>query len=197
MIAAAGAVGSDRTANNPTRERGRTAADPTPIWATFPAMIHRAARLDGLGTTIFTEMTALAQATGAINLGQGFPDEDGPAAVIDAAVDALRGGHNQYAPLPGVPPLRDAILAHQREHYGLEHEDVLVTFGATEAIASSMLALCEAGRRGRRDRTVLRLLPGGRGVRRRRRRGPSRCARPISRSIPKRCAPRSPRARAC
>jgi N-succinyldiaminopimelate aminotransferase len=108
-------------------------------------MIHRAARLDGLGTTIFTEMTALAQATGAINLGQGFPDEDGPAAVIDAAVDALRGGHNQYAPLPGVPPLRDAILAHQRERYGLEHEDVLVTFGATEAIASSILALCETG----------------------------------------------------
>jgi N-succinyldiaminopimelate aminotransferase len=108
-------------------------------------MTHRAARLNGLGTTIFTEMTALAMQTGAINLGQGFPDEDGPSAVIEAAVDALRTGHNQYAPLPGVPPLRDAILDHQRERYGLHHEDVLVTFGATEAIASSVLALCDPG----------------------------------------------------
>ncbi len=108
-------------------------------------MPHRAARLDGLGTTIFTEMTALAQSTGAINLGQGFPDEDGPAAVIEAAVQALREGHNQYAPLPGVPALRDAVLDHQRERYGLDHEDVLVTFGATEAIASAVLALCDPG----------------------------------------------------
>jgi N-succinyldiaminopimelate aminotransferase len=81
-----------------------------------------AARLDGLGTTIFTEMTALAVRTGAINLGQGFPDTDGPAAVVEAAVAALRGGENQYAPLPGVPVLRDAVLAHQREWYGLEPE---------------------------------------------------------------------------
>jgi N-succinyldiaminopimelate aminotransferase len=108
-------------------------------------MTHRAARLDGLGTTIFTEMTALAVQTGAINLGQGFPDEDGPSAVLEAAVDALRNGHNQYAPLPGVPPLRDAIRQHQHERYGLDHEDVLVTFGATEAIASSVLALCDPG----------------------------------------------------
>jgi N-succinyldiaminopimelate aminotransferase len=108
-------------------------------------MAHRAARLAGLGTTIFTEMTALAQETGAINLGQGFPDEDGPAAAIEAAVDALRGGHNQYAPLPGVPALRDAVLAHQRTYYGLEHEQVLITFGATEAIAAALLALCDPG----------------------------------------------------
>jgi N-succinyldiaminopimelate aminotransferase len=113
--------------------------------ATFPAMTPRASRLNGLGTTIFTEMTALAQASGAINLGQGFPDEDGPSVVIEAAVAALHQGHNQYAPLPGVPPLRDAILNHQREHYGLEHEDLLVTFGATEAIASAVLALCDPG----------------------------------------------------
>jgi N-succinyldiaminopimelate aminotransferase len=105
----------------------------------------RAARLDGLGTTIFTEMTALAQRTGAINLGQGFPDVDGPSAAIEAVVEALRGGENQYAPLPGVPALRDAVLDHQRDHYGLEPEDVLVTFGATEAIAASMLALCDPG----------------------------------------------------
>ena len=104
-----------------------------------------AARLSGLGTTIFTEMTALAVRTGAINLGQGFPDTDGPAAVIEAAVDALRGGENQYAPLPGVPALREAIFEHQRRWYGLEPEDALVTFGATEAIASAVMGLCDPG----------------------------------------------------
>ena len=104
-----------------------------------------AARLAGLGTTIFTEMTALAARTGAINLGQGFPDTDGPASVIEAAVDALRGGENQYAPLPGVPALREAVLEHQRDWYGLEPEDVLITFGATEAIAAALLGLCDPG----------------------------------------------------
>jgi N-succinyldiaminopimelate aminotransferase len=107
--------------------------------------MRAAARLDGLGTTIFTEMTALAARTGATNLGQGFPDTDGPDSVIEAAVAALRGGENQHAPLPGVPALREAVLAHQRDFYGLEPEDVLVTFGATEAIAAALLALCEAG----------------------------------------------------
>jgi N-succinyldiaminopimelate aminotransferase len=90
-------------------------------------------------------MTALAVRTGAINLGQGFPDTDGPPAVIDAAVAALRGGENQYAPLPGVPALREAVLEHQRAWYGLDPEDVLVTFGATEAIASALLGLCDPG----------------------------------------------------
>lgn len=104
-----------------------------------------AQRLAGLGTTIFTEMTALAQQTGAINLGQGFPDEDGPEAAVEAAVAALRGGENQYAPLPGVPTLREAVLEHQRERYGLEPEDVLITFGATEAIAAAVLGLCDPG----------------------------------------------------
>ena len=104
-----------------------------------------ATRLDGLATTIFTEMSALAARTGAINLGQGFPDTDGPESVIEAAIAALRRGENQYAPLPGVPALREAVLAHQRDFYGLEPEDVLVTFGATEAIAAALLALCEAG----------------------------------------------------
>jgi N-succinyldiaminopimelate aminotransferase len=108
-------------------------------------MDRHATRLDGLGTTIFTEMTALAASTGALNLGQGFPDTDGPAAVVEAAVAALRGGENQYAPLPGVPTLREAVLEHQRRYYGLEPEDVLITFGATEAIAASLLALCEPG----------------------------------------------------
>jgi N-succinyldiaminopimelate aminotransferase len=108
-------------------------------------MSRRATRLTGLGTSVFTEMTALAQRTGAINLGQGFPDTDGPAEVIEAAVAALRGGENQYAPLPGVPALRAAVMEHQRAHYGLEPEDLLITFGATEAIAAALLALCDPG----------------------------------------------------
>jgi N-succinyldiaminopimelate aminotransferase len=102
-------------------------------------------RLEGLGTTIFTEMTALAERTGAINLGQGFPDVDGPAEAIEAGAAALRSGHNQYAPLPGVPSLLEAVREHQRRWYGLEPEEVLVTFGATEAIAAALLALCNPG----------------------------------------------------
>ncbi len=102
-------------------------------------------RVAGLGTTIFTEMSALALRTGAINLGQGFPDTDGPASVIEAAVGALRAGENQYAPLPGVPALREAVFEHQRSWYGLDPEDVLITFGATEGIASALLGLCDPG----------------------------------------------------
>ncbi len=106
------------------------------------------ARMGGFGTTIFAEMTALATATGAINLGQGFPDEDGPPEVLDAAVEAIRTGHNQYPPGPGVPELRSAISEHQRRFYGLEVDpdrQVLVTVGATEAIAAAVLGLCEPG----------------------------------------------------
>ena len=102
-----------------------------------------ASRLAGFGTTIFTEMSALAERTGAVNLGQGFPDFDGPGEVLEAAAAALRAGHNQYAPLAGVPPLRDAIAAHQSRFYGLSVDDVQVTFGATEAIAAAMLGLLE------------------------------------------------------
>ncbi len=111
-------------------------------------MSRSAARLAGFGTTVFTEYSALAERTGAINLGQGFPDEDGPAEVIEAAVAALRAGHNQYAPLAGVPVLREAIVAHQRRFYGLAVDpgaEVLVTFGATEAIAAALLGLCDPG----------------------------------------------------
>ncbi|MEA2400225.1 MAG: N-succinyldiaminopimelate aminotransferase [Thermoleophilaceae bacterium] len=111
-------------------------------------MTRAAARWQGFGTTIFTEMSALAERTGAINLGQGFPDEDGPAEVLEAAVRAIRDGHNQYAPLPGVPPLREAIAAHQARFYGIEVDpetEVQVTFGATEAIAAALLGLCEPG----------------------------------------------------
>jgi N-succinyldiaminopimelate aminotransferase len=107
-----------------------------------------AERLAGFGTSVFTEMSALAERTGSINLGQGFPDEDGPVAVLDAACAALRAGANQYAPLPGVPALRLAIAEHQRSRYGLEHDpdtEVQVTFGATEAIAAALLGLCDPG----------------------------------------------------
>jgi N-succinyldiaminopimelate aminotransferase len=99
-------------------------------------------------TTIFTTMTALAEKTGAINLGQGFPDEDGPSIVVDAAVEALRAGHNQYAPLLGIPALRGAIAEHQRRRYGIALDpdtQVQVTFGATEALASALLALVQPG----------------------------------------------------
>ncbi|MGW2345389.1 pyridoxal phosphate-dependent aminotransferase [Streptomyces sp. NPDC001661] len=106
-------------------------------------------RLAEFGTTIFAEMTALAVRTGAINLGQGFPDTDGPEQVREAAVRALREGHgNQYPPGPGIPELRTAIAAHQQRRYGMEFDpdrEVLVTAGATEAIAASLLALVEPG----------------------------------------------------
>ncbi len=105
-------------------------------------------RLAGFGTTIFAEMSALAERTGAINLGQGFPDTDGPEEVLEAAVEALRGGHNQYPPGPGIPALRAAIAAHQQRFHGIEVDpdgEVLVTTGATEAIAAALLALCEPG----------------------------------------------------
>jgi N-succinyldiaminopimelate aminotransferase len=93
-------------------------------------------------------MSALAIATGSINLGQGFPDTDGPATVKQAAIDAIEAGHNQYPPGIGVPELRAAIAAHQRRFYRLDFDadaEVLVTAGATEAIAASILALCEPG----------------------------------------------------
>ncbi|WP_405830666.1 pyridoxal phosphate-dependent aminotransferase [Streptomyces sp. NBC_01176] len=106
-------------------------------------------RLTEFGTTIFAEMSALALSTDSINLGQGFPDTDGPAEIREAAVRALRDGRgNQYPPGPGVPELRTAIAVHQKHHYGLSYDpdrEVLVTAGATEAIAASLLALVEPG----------------------------------------------------
>jgi N-succinyldiaminopimelate aminotransferase len=106
-------------------------------------------RLAEFGTTIFAEMSALALSTGSINLGQGFPDTDGPEEVREAAVRALREGRgNQYPPGPGVPELRTAITAHQQRRYGLSYDpdaEVLVTAGATEAIAAALLALLEPG----------------------------------------------------
>ena len=107
-----------------------------------------ASRLRGLGTTVFAEMSALAARTGALNLGQGFPDTDGPPEIIEAAVAALRAGRNQYPPGPGIPELRRAIADHQARFYGLTVDpdtEVLVTTGATEAIAAALLALVEPG----------------------------------------------------
>lgn len=103
------------------------------------------ALLEPFGTTIFAEMSALAVATDAINLGQGFPDTDGPQAVLDAAKAAIDAGRNQYPPGPGFPELLNAVAAHQQRFYGIELDpanQILVTVGATEAIAASILALC-------------------------------------------------------
>ena len=100
------------------------------------------------GETIFAEMSALAAKTGAINLGQGFPDTDGPQEIAELAITAIRDGHNQYPPGLGIKKLRDAISHHQMRFYGLEFDsetEVLVTAGATEAIAASLLAICEQG----------------------------------------------------
>ncbi|XVV13514.1 pyridoxal phosphate-dependent aminotransferase [Actinoplanes sp. CA-131856] len=105
-------------------------------------------RMRPFGTTIFTEMSALAVRTGSINLGQGFPDTDGPAEMLDAAARALREGANQYPPLPGIPALRQAVAAHEQRFWGLSRDadaEIVVTAGATEAVAAAILALCEPG----------------------------------------------------
>jgi N-succinyldiaminopimelate aminotransferase len=107
-----------------------------------------ARRLADVPPTIFTTMSALAVRTGALNLGQGFPDADGPPSVVEAAVRALHEGRNQYAPGPGVPELRHAVARHQRERYGIDLDpdsQVVVTAGATEAIAAAVLALVNPG----------------------------------------------------
>ncbi|MGI8716556.1 MAG: pyridoxal phosphate-dependent aminotransferase [Lapillicoccus sp.] len=106
------------------------------------------ARMQGFGTTIFSEMSALAQQAGAINLGQGFPDTDGPQEMLDAAKAAIDAGCNQYPPGPGVPQLLEAVARHQARFYGIPVDparEVLVTAGATEAIAATVLAFCEPG----------------------------------------------------
>jgi N-succinyldiaminopimelate aminotransferase len=106
------------------------------------------ARMRPFGTTIFTEMSALALRTGSINLGQGFPDTDGPPEMLAAAAEALRTGANQYPPLAGIPALRHAIVAHEERFWGLTRDpdtEVVVTAGATEAVAATILGLCEAG----------------------------------------------------
>ena len=119
----------------------------------IPGAWRRTARGAGLlgpgdvpAPTIFAEMTALAARTGAVNLGQGFPDEDGPAEVLAAAQEAIRAGANQYAPGRGVPELLQSVAAHQKRFYGLDVDpdrEVVVTAGATEALAATLLALVD------------------------------------------------------
>ena len=107
-----------------------------------------ATRLRSIPPTIFSEMSALAVRTGSLNLGQGFPDQDGPPGAVEAAVEALRTGRNQYPPGPGYPELREAVAAHQLRHYGIELDptsEVVVTAGATEALAAAIFALVNPG----------------------------------------------------
>ncbi|MEU0091437.1 pyridoxal phosphate-dependent aminotransferase [Kribbella sp. NPDC006257] len=111
-------------------------------------MRDHAVRLQGLGTTIFAEMSALAVRTNSVNLGQGFPDIDGPDSLLEGAIAAIRAGANQYPPGRGIPALRQAIVDHQQRFYGLTYDpdtEVLVTTGATEAIAAALLAYVEPG----------------------------------------------------
>jgi len=118
--------------------------------AEFHTMVEalRNPRLKGFGTTVFAEMSALAKKTGAINLGQGFPDTDGPREVAEAAAHAVLHGPNQYPPLLGQRGLRAAVAEHQQRFYGLGYDpetEVLITAGATEAIAAAMFGLCDWG----------------------------------------------------
>ena len=105
-------------------------------------------RLQPYAVTIFAEMSALAARIGAVNLGQGFPDEDGPPAMLKIAENAIADGVNQYPPGLGIAPLREAIAAQRKRNYGTEYNpdtEVLVTVGATEGIAASVLGLVEPG----------------------------------------------------
>ncbi|KUH80831.1 MULTISPECIES: pyridoxal phosphate-dependent aminotransferase [unclassified Mycobacterium] len=105
-------------------------------------------RLQPYAVTIFAEMSALATRIGAVNLGQGFPDEDGPPAMLEVAEQAIAEGVNQYPPGLGIPPLRQAIAAQRERHFGTPYDpdsEVLVTVGATEAIAAAVLGLVEPG----------------------------------------------------
>jgi N-succinyldiaminopimelate aminotransferase len=109
---------------------------------------YLARRLQPFTTTIFATMSELALATDSVNLGQGFPDTDGPEELREVAISAIRDGRNQYPPSQGVPELRQAVATHQHDWYGLDLDpdtDVLVTVGATEALAATFLALCEPG----------------------------------------------------
>lgn len=101
-----------------------------------------------LASSIFSEMTALAQATGAINLGQGFPDSDGPPGLLTAAREAIANGHNQYPPAAGVPELRQQIAIRRATDHGVDYDwetEVVVTAGATEALAAALIGLCDPG----------------------------------------------------
>ncbi|GAA3390060.1 pyridoxal phosphate-dependent aminotransferase [Cryptosporangium minutisporangium] len=141
----AGNAGSGLT---PYAESGFLGSPTSPSFGRSQETRRGITRMRGFGTTIFSEMTALANRTGAINLGQGFPDTDGPGSMLRAAVAAIQSGQNQYAPGSGTPDLRTAIARHQGDWYGLDFDpdtEVLVTAGATEAIAATLMGLCEPG----------------------------------------------------
>ena len=109
---------------------------------------HLTRRLQGFGTSIFAEVTQLAVRHGAVNLGQGFPDFDGPEFVKDAAVAAIHTGHNQYSRMSGIPELCRSVAQHQKRFYGLDYDpdtEVTVCSGATEAIHSTLQALLDPG----------------------------------------------------
>lgn len=124
---------------------------PTALTPRWRDVAHATGLLTPTGdvrATVFAEMSALATRTGALNLGQGFPDVDGPASVARAAADAIAQGANQYPPGPGIPALREAVAEHQLARYGLTFDvdrEVLVTTGATEALAAAVLALTGPG----------------------------------------------------
>jgi N-succinyldiaminopimelate aminotransferase len=146
-------IGALRQRSRRTLAYGENVSDFSPAaglrpWQRTAAGAGLLAADGSIAATIFAEMSALALRTGAINLGQGFPDEDGPAAVLEAARQAIADGVNQYPPGIGAPVLREAIAAHQRRFYGLDVDpatEVLVTAGATEALAATILALVDAG----------------------------------------------------
>ena len=118
--------------------------------------------LSRYGTTVFTTMSALALEHGAINLGQGFPDEEGPEAMRRVAAEAVLAGPNQYPPMRGMLELRQAVADHDRRFYGLDLDwetEVLVTSGATEALADCFLGLIEPGDEAVLFEPLLRLLP--------------------------------------
>lgn len=107
-----------------------------------------AVRVRDMGTSIFTEMTELARRTGAVNLGQGVPELASPDALLKDVAEAVLSGNNQYPPAVGFPALREAVAEHQLRRYGLDYNpaaEVLITTGATEALASALLALCDPG----------------------------------------------------
>ena len=146
-------VESVRQRSGPTLTYGESVSDFSPApglrpWQRTAAGAGLLAPDGTIAATIFAEMSALAARTGAINLGQGFPDEDGPAEVLEAARQAIADGVNQYPPGIGMPVLRAAIAAHQRRFYGVDVDaasEVLVTAGATEALAATILALVDVG----------------------------------------------------
>ena len=146
-------VESVRQRSGPTLTYGESVSDFSPApglrpWQRTAAGAGLLAPDGTIAATIFAEMSALAARTGAINLGQGFPDEDGPAEVLEAARQAIADGVNQYPPGIGMPVLREAIAAHQRRFYGIDVDaasEVLVTAGATEALAATILALVDVG----------------------------------------------------